>query len=391
MSELNPTQIQNAPPVDVRIGCPIVVDPKRTLPEVDLLSPLTIEGVTFRNRIVVSPMCQYSSEEGLANDWHLVHLGSRAVGGAGLIMVEASAVTRDGRITPGDMGIWGDQHIEPLARIARFLESQGTVPGIQLAHAGRKASCAPPWTGGARLKSPEQGAWDVVAPSPIPFRDDDPTPIPLDSKGIDAIVDAFAAATRRALKAGFRIIEIHMAHGYLLHEFLSPLSNHRADEYGGSFENRIRLPVRVAQAVKAELPSTSPLFVRISATDWVEGGWDLAQSVELSRALCKAGVKLIDASSGALVPYAKIPVAKGFQVPFAATIRRETGVGTGAVGMITDPQQANEIIISGAADLVFIAREMLRDPYWSIHAQQALRKPATWPIQYGYVVEAKKP
>jgi 2,4-dienoyl-CoA reductase-like NADH-dependent reductase (Old Yellow Enzyme family) len=390
MSELQPGVLQNPPPMDVRTGCPAFLDPSGTLPEVDLLSPLTIEGITFRNRIVVSPMCQYSAKEGLANDWHFVHLGSRAAGGAGLVIVEASAVTRDGRITHGDMGIWGDQHVEPLARIARFIESQGAVPGIQLAHAGRKASCDLPWLGGARLKTAEQGAWDVVAPSPIPFREDDPTPIELDHAGIDAIVDAFVAATRRALKAGFRIIELHMAHGYLLHEFLSPLSNHRTDEYGGSFENRIRLPIRVAEAVKAELPEGSPLFVRISATDWVEGGWDLAQSVELGHAFCKAGVKLIDVSSGALVPYAKIPVAKGFQVPLAATIRRETGVGTGAVGMITDASQANEIITSGAADLAFLGREELRDPYWPIHAAQALGKEAPWPTQYGYAVEPKK-
>jgi 2,4-dienoyl-CoA reductase (NADPH2) len=264
------------------------------------------------------------------------------------------------------------------------------VPGIQLAHAGRKASCAPPWTGGARLTTPEQGAWDVVAPSPIPFRDGDPTPIELDRKGIDGIVEAFAVAARRALKAGFRIIEIHMAHGYLLHEFLSPLSNKRTDEYGGSLENRFRLPLRVAGAVQAELPADSPLFVRISATDWVEDGWDLEQSVELARAFCRAGVKLIDVSSGALVPYAKIPVASGFQVPLAATIRRESGIGTGAVGMISDPQMANEIITSGAADLVFIGREELRDPYWPIRAAHALRKEATWPVQYGYAVEPKK-
>ena len=390
MSEPNPSLSTNPPPLDVRIGCPAIVDPNRTLPQVDLLSPLTIEGVTLRNRIVVSPMCQYCAVDGLADDWHLVHLGSRAVGGAGLIFVEATAVTPEGRISPGDMGIWGDQHIEPLARIARFLESQGTVPGIQLAHAGRKASCAPPFYGGARLKSTEEGAWDVVAPSPIPFNPDDPAPIELDRKGIDSVVEAFTAATRRAVAGGFRVIELHMAHGYLLHEFLSPLSNHRTDEYGGSLENRFRLPLRVVEAVKAELPEGSPLFVRISATDWVEGGWDLAQSVELGRAFCLAGVKLVDVSSGALVPYAKIPVAKNFQVPFAATIRRESGVGTGAVGMISDPREANEIITSGAADLVFVGREMLRDPYWAIHAQQALRKPSTWPLQYGYAVEPKK-
>ncbi len=390
MSESRTSVAQNPPAVDVRIGCPAFIDPTRTLPEVDLFSPLTIEGTTFRNRVVVSPMCQYCAHEGLADDWHLVHLGSRAVGGAGLIFVEATAVTRDGRISPGDMGIWGEQHVEPLARIARFLEGQGAVPGIQLAHAGRKASCAPPWTGGARLTGPAEGAWDVLAPSPIPFHNTDPTPIELDHVGIDAVVEAFGAAARRSLRAGFRIIEIHMAHGYLLHEFLSPLSNHRADEYGGSLENRFRLPLRVVAAVKAELPPESPLFVRISATDWVEGGWDLEQSVELGKAFCKAGVKVIDVSSGALVPHAKIPVAPGFQVPLAATIRRETGVGTGAVGMITDARQANDVITSGAADLVFLGREMLRDPYWAIHAAQALRKEAPWPIQYGYAADSKK-
>jgi 2,4-dienoyl-CoA reductase (NADPH2) len=334
-------------------------------------------------------MCQYCAQDGLADDWHLVHLGSRAVGGAGLVFVEATAVTAEGRITPGDMGIWGDQHIEPLARIARFIERMGAVPGIQIAHAGRKGSCEVPWKGGARLR-PDQGAWNVVAPSPIPFHEGDPPSIELDHKGIDAIVDAFAQATRRALKAGFRIIEIHMAHGYLLHEFLSPLSNQRLDDFGGSFENRIKVPIRVAEAVKAEIPPESPLFVRISATDWVEGGWDLEQSVELGHAYCKAGVKVIDVSSGALVPHAKIPVAKGYQVPFAATIRRETGVGTAAVGMITDAHQANEVITSGAADLVMIGREELRDPYWPIHAARALGKDAPWPTQYGYAVETKK-
>jgi 2,4-dienoyl-CoA reductase-like NADH-dependent reductase (Old Yellow Enzyme family) len=390
MSESQSSLLRNPPPLEVRIGCPAFIDPNRTASEVDLFSPLTIEGTTFRNRVVVSPMCQYIAEDGLASDWHLVHLGSRAAGGAGLVFVEATAVTPEGRISSGDMGIWSDQHIEPLARIARFVESQGAVPGIQIAHAGRKASCAPPWEGGDRLKTADQGAWNVLAPSPIPFHPDDPTPTELDHAGIDAILGAFVAATRRALEAGFRIIEIHMAHGYLLHEFLSPLSNHRTDEYGGSLENRIRLPVRVAEAVRAEIPAESPLFVRISATDWVEGGWDLAQSVELAHALCKAGVKLIDVSSGALVPHARIPVGPGFQVPLAATIRRESGVGTGAVGMITDARQANEVITSGAADLVFVGREMLRDPYWAIHAARTLGKDAPWPIPYGYAVESRK-
>ncbi len=390
MSELRANEVRNPPPLDIRLGCPPMIDPNRALPKIDLLTPLTIEGVTFRNRIVVSPMCQYSSVDGMANDWHLVHLGSRAVGGAGLIFVEATAVVPEGRITPGDMGIWSEAHVEPLARIARFLESQGAVPGIQLAHAGRKASCAAPFHGGRRLATPAEGGWPVVAPSPVPFREGDPDSLALDRAGIDGVVDAFVAATRRALAAGFRIIELHMAHGYLLHSFLSPLSNKRTDEYGGSLANRIRLPVRVVEAVKAAIPPESPLFVRISATDWVEGGWDLEQSIELASAFCQAGVKLIDVSSGALVPHAKIPVAPNFQVPFAAAIRRETGIGTGAVGMITEPHQADEIITSGAADLVFVGREELRDPYWAIHAQGALRRDPTWPIQYGYVVAPKK-
>jgi 2,4-dienoyl-CoA reductase (NADPH2) len=334
-------------------------------------------------------MCQYWAEDGMASDWHLVHLGSRAVGGAGLIFVEATAVTPEGRISPGDMGLWNDAQAEPLGRIARFLESQGAVPAIQLAHAGRKGSCAPPWTGGKRLTASE-GGWPVLAPSPIPFHDGDEPSVELDEAGITRIVEAFRLSARRAVNAGFRIVEIHSAHGYLLHEFLSPLSNRRTDGYGGAFENRIRPLLRVVEAVKGELPTGSPLFVRISATDWVEGGWDLEQSVALAKELCLAGVKLIDVSSGALVPYAKIPAAPGFQVPFAATIRRESGVGTGAVGMITEARQANEIITSGAADLVFLAREMLRDPYWANHAYQELNVRPTWPTPYGYVVEPRR-
>jgi 2,4-dienoyl-CoA reductase-like NADH-dependent reductase (Old Yellow Enzyme family) len=285
------------------------------VPEIDLLNPLTIRGITFRNRIVMSPMCQYSAEEGLANDWHLVHLGSRAVGGVGLVIVEATAVTRDGRISPGDMGLWSDQHIEPLARIARFIHSQGAIAGIQLAHAGRKASCKPPWLGGASLKTPEAGGWTVVGPSPLPFNGGDPIPKPLDEAAIDAIVLAFDAAARRALTAGFRVI--HAAHGYLLHEFMSPLSNQRTDQYGGSLENRLRLPLRVAERLRQTMPDELPLFVRISATDWAEGGWDVAQSVEFARRVKTLGVDLIDVSSGALVPKVRIPVAKGYQVPFA--------------------------------------------------------------------------
>ncbi|WP_435018382.1 NADH:flavin oxidoreductase/NADH oxidase [Tundrisphaera sp. TA3] len=387
MNEQPLRRAENPPPLTVRVGCPPEIPADRPLPQVDLFTPLTIEGVTFRNRVVMSPMCQYWAEDGMANDWHLVHLGSRAVGGAGLILVEATAVTADGRITPGDMGIWDDRHIEPLARIARFMESQGTVPGIQIAHAGRKGSCEAPWLGGKRLTRPEDGAWDVVGPSPIPFREGEPAPIELDEAGLDAVVEAFAAATRRARTAGFRIIEIHAAHGYLLHSFLSPLSNRRTDQYGGSLENRMRFPLRVVRAVRELIPESDPLFVRISATDWADGGWDLEQSVEFGRALCAAGVKLIDVSSGALVPHAKIPTAPGYQVPFAATIRRETGVGTGAVGMITDPRQAEEIVASGAADLVFLGRELLRNPYWTVEAEEALRgQQTTWPTPYGYAV-----
>jgi 2,4-dienoyl-CoA reductase (NADPH2) len=369
-------------------GCVADVDHDRNVPEVDVLAPLTIRGVTFRNRIAVSPMCQYCAEEGLADDWHLVHLGSRAVGGAGLVMAEATAVTRDGRITPGDLGIWDDRHVEPLTRIARFLVREGAVPGIQLAHAGRKASCDVPWKGGARLK-PEQGAWTVVAPSSVPFHEGDPPSRELDERGIDGIVAAFVAAARRALTAGFRVLEIHAAHGYLLHEFLSPLSNRRTDAYGGSLENRMRLVLRVATELRRVLPGELPLFVRLSATDWVEGGWDLPQSIALARALCPLGVDLIDCSSGGLVPKATIPVGKSYQVPFAAAIRKEVGIRTGAVGLITEPEQANEIITSGSADIVLLAREMLREPYWALKAQQALQQEPAWPVQYGYAVRRR--
>jgi 2,4-dienoyl-CoA reductase (NADPH2) len=370
-------------------GCVADVDHDRNVPEVDLLARLTVRGVTFRNRIGVSPMCQYSAAEGLADDWHLVHLGSRAVGGAGLVMVEATAVSRDGRITPGDLGIWDDRHVEPLARIAEFLRRQGAVAGIQLAHAGRKASCDLPWKGGAPL-APAQGGWPVVGPSPVPFHEDGPVPCELDEAGIDGVVAAFVAAARRALRAGFRVLEIHAAHGYLLHEFLSPLSNRRTDRYGGSLEKRMRLPLRVAEEVRRAMPDELPLFVRVSATDWVEGGWGLPQSVELARALRPLGVDLIDCSSGALVPKATIPVGRGYQVPFAAAVRKEAGVRTAAVGLITEPAQANEIITSGAADLVFLAREMLREPYWALKAQQALNQEPSWPVPYGYAVRRRK-
>ncbi|HTN67528.1 MAG TPA: NADH:flavin oxidoreductase/NADH oxidase [Burkholderiaceae bacterium] len=348
----------------------------------DLLSPLTLRGITLRNRLVMSPMCQYSAHEGMADDWHLVHYGSRAVGGAALVMVEATAVTRDGRISPGDLGLWSDAQLEPLARIARFIHGQGAVAGIQLAHAGRKASCAAPWNGGAALKTAAEGGWPVLAPSPIPFRDGDPLPLALDAAGIDDIVAAFEAAAHRALRAGFRILEIHAAHGYLLHEFLSPLSNQRQDQYGGSLENRMRLVLRVAQRLRALMPQELPLFVRLSATDWVEGGWDVGQSVQLAARLKELGVDLIDVSSGGIVPTAHIPAAKGYQVPACRRIRAEAAIPTAAVGLITDTRYANDIVIGGDADLVFLGRELLREPYWMLKAPQALGAEGHWPVQY---------
>lgn len=369
-------------------GCPAAADHDREVPEIDLLSPLAVRGVTLRNRIVMSPMCQYSSEDGLANDWHLVHLGSRAAGGVGLVVVEATAVTAEGRITPKDMGIWGDQHVEPLARVARFVHSQGAVAGIQLAHAGRKASCQPPWLGGAVIP-PGAGGWPVVGPSPVPFHDGDPAPRALDAAGIDAVVAAFEAAARRALAAGFRVVEVHAAHGYLVHEFLSPLSNLRTDEYGGSLEHRMRLTLRVAGRVREVVPADLPVFVRISATDWVEGGWDVDQSVELSRRLKELGVDLIDVSSGALTPKARIPVGKGYQVPFARRIRHEAGVMTGAVGLITEPGYADGLVTGGDADLVFVGRELLREPYWALKAQHELGQEPSWPTPYGYAVRRR--
>jgi len=370
-------------------GCPSGADHDRDVPEIDLLSPLTIRGITLRNRIVMSPMCQYIAEDGLASDWHLVHLGSRAAGGVGLIMVEATAVTPEGRITPGDLGIWGDQHVEPLARIARFVHSQGAIAGIQLAHAGRKASCERPWLGGARLKTREAGGWPVLAPSPVPFNEGDPPPIELDETGIDDVVTAFENAVRRALAAGFKLIEVHAAHGYLLHEFLSPLSNHRTDQYGGSLENRMRLVLRVCERVRALVPAELPVFVRISGTDWVEGGWDIEQSVILAQHLRDLGIDLIDVSSGALTPKARIPIGKGYQVPLARKVRCEARIMTGAVGLITEAQHANEIITAGDADLVFIARELLREPYWALKAQSELGVEPSWPIPYGYAVKRR--
>ncbi|MCE9554512.1 MAG: NADH:flavin oxidoreductase/NADH oxidase [Planctomycetes bacterium] len=370
-------------------GCSAGSDHDREVPEIDLLSPLTIRSLTLRNRIVMSPMCQYIAKEGLADDWHLVHLGSRASGGAALIFVEATAVTRDGRITPGDLGIWSDEHVAPLARIAKFVKSQGAAAGIQLAHAGRKASCDLPWQGGAGLTSPETGGWQVVGPSDLPFDESYPLPQTLDEAGINGLVSDFEAATRRALTAGFQVIEVHAAHGYLLHEFLSPLSNRRTDSYGGSLENRMRLTLRVADAVRKLVPADLPVFVRISATDWADGGWDADQSVMLAGRLKELGIDLIDVSSGGLVPKARIPVGKGYQVPLARKIRDEAGVMTGAVGLITEVQHANEIVTGGDADLVFLARELLREPYWALKAQQELGAEPTWPISYGYAVKRR--
>jgi 2,4-dienoyl-CoA reductase-like NADH-dependent reductase (Old Yellow Enzyme family) len=347
-----------------------------------LFTPLTIREVTFRNRIAVSPMCQYSSPDGFATEWHFVHLGSRAVGGAGLVMTEATAVEARGRITPGDQGIWKDEHIPALAREAAFIKQQGAVPGIQLAHAGRKASCHVPWEKNGAPIPIDAGGWQTVAPSAIPFRATDPIPLPLDPAGIRGIHDAFAAAAHRALQAGFELIELHCAHGYLAHEFLSPLSNQRSDQYGGSLENRIRFVLELARAVRHVWPERFPLFVRISAADWKEGGWNLDDSVQLARELRNLQVDLIDCSSGALVPDAVIPAAPGFQVPFAERIRREADIRTGAVGLITDPHQADEITRCGKADVVLLAREFLRDPYWPLHAARALGVDFAPPVQY---------
>jgi 2,4-dienoyl-CoA reductase-like NADH-dependent reductase (Old Yellow Enzyme family) len=346
-----------------------------------LFSPLSIGSVTLSNRIVVSPMCEYSSEDGFASDWHLVHLGSRAVGGAGLVFTEATAVTPEGRISPQDLGLWKDEHVEPLARIVSFLHAQGSHAGIQLAHAGRKASTWRPWDGEGMVP-PEKGGWTkVVAPSAVPFARNYPQPQELDRAGIAAICDAFCEAAVRADRAGFDVIEIHSAHGYLLHEFLSPLSNHRRDEYGGSFENRVRLLLEIVGGVREVWPGERPLFVRISATDWSEGGWDLPQSIELAKLLRKEGVHVLDVSSGGNV-VAPIPVGPGYQTPFSEAIRREAGILTGTVGMITDPAQASHVLRTGQADLVFIARELLRDPYWPLHAAEQLGETVSWPAQY---------
>lgn len=367
-----------------------------TLPEIStqssgdahLFSPLTIRDLTLRNRIAVSPMCQYSSDDGFANDWHLVHLGSRALGGAALVFTEAAAVEARGRISPQDLGIWKDEHISPLARVVRFIKEHGAVAGIQLAHAGRKASSLRPWEGGGFIPQ-SKGGWQTVAPSPLPFGSGDNAPIELSRSEIQSTVMAFAAAAKRALTAGFRVVEIHAAHGYLLHEFLSPLSNQRTDEYGGSFDNRIRLMSEVVQAVRAVWPEGNPLFVRISSTDWVDGGWGVDDSVALAARLKELGVDLIDCSSGGNVLRAKIPLGPGYQVPFAQRIRNEAHILTGAVGLITDAHQADSIIRDGEADLVLLARELLRDPNWPLRAAAALGQQLAPPLQYARAFPAK--
>jgi 2,4-dienoyl-CoA reductase-like NADH-dependent reductase (Old Yellow Enzyme family) len=347
-----------------------------------LFDPLAIRDVTFANRVFVSPMCQYSSANGYVNDWHFVHLGSRAAGGAGLVLTEATAVLPEGRISPQDLGIWMDDHIQPLARIVRFIHEQGSVAGIQLAHAGRKASTYPPWVNRGTVPA-SQGGWNnVVAPSALAFTNDYPLPQALSIEGIQRIVLAFAAAARRACQVGFRVIEIHAAHGYLIHEFLSPLSNQRKDAYGGSFENRTRILREIVAAVRGPWPEGAPLFVRISATDWIDGGWDIQQSVELALQLKELGADLIDCSSGGNFPHAKIPVGPGYQTQFAEQIRKEANMLTGAVGMITSPIQAEHIIVTGQADAVIIARELLRDPYWPLRAARELEQSISWPIQY---------
>jgi 2,4-dienoyl-CoA reductase-like NADH-dependent reductase (Old Yellow Enzyme family) len=347
-----------------------------------LSEPLTIKDVTLRNRIALSPMCQYTAEDGFANNWHLVHYGSRAVGGAGLIIQEATAVSAEGRISPGDLGIYGDQHIEKLKEINAFIHQHGAIAGIQLAHAGRKAGCARPREGAKQLGK-KDGGWTTLAPSSIAFQQEDAIPQSLDEDGIRKVAADFKAAAFRAHQAGYKVIEIHAAHGYLIHQFLSPLSNKRSDNYGGSFENRIRFLLEIVDAVKSAWPERLPLFIRISATDWAEGGWNLDEAIRLCSILKLRGIDLVDCSSGGLIPNVTIPVGPGFQVPFAERIRKEAGLLTGAVGLITGAVQAEDILVKELADLVIIGREFLRDPYFTLHAAQDLGDDIPWPLQYG--------
>ena len=346
-----------------------------------LFTPLKLRDVEFRNRVFVSPMCQYSSQGGLPNDWHLVHLGSRAVGGAGLVIAEATAVTPDGRISPSDLGIWSDAHEEAFRPIVRFLKAQGAAAGVQIAHAGRKASTAAAWDGGAGIDE-AHGGWTPVGPSPVPFAPDSPTPHELTPDEIERLIGEFGEAARRARGAGFDVLEIHAAHGYLLHEFLSPLTNLRTDRFGGSFVNRLAFPLAVVARVREIWPAAQPLFVRISATDWVDGGWSIDDSVALARRLKALGVDLVDCSSAGAVSHAKVPVGPGYQTPFAAAVRKEAGIATGAVGMVTSPEQAEHILATGQADVVLLAREMLRNPYWPLMAARKLEATIEWPRQY---------
>lgn len=346
-----------------------------------LFTPLTIKGITLKNRIVVSPMCQYSSIDGFATDWHLVHLGGRAVGGASMVIAEATAVSPEGRISPDDLGIWKDEHIEKLTQITAFIKEQRCIPGIQLAHAGRKASTAAPWKGKGEVAE-KDGGWVTVAPSAIAFAGHYPKPAELDSEGIDKAIADFRNATKRALEAGFEAVEIHAAHGYLLHQFLSPLSNKRTDSYGGSFANRARLLMEVIEGVKTVWPDELPLLVRISATDWADGGWDVDDSVQLARMLKNAKVDLIDVSSGGLASHQQISVGPGYQLPFASRIKRETGILTSTVGLVTDAAQAETIIANGDADVVMMARELLRNPYFPLQAAAELNSSVAWPVQY---------
>ena len=346
-----------------------------------LFSSIQIKSLLFKNRIAISPMCQYSSKDGFANDWHIVHLGSRASGGAGLIIQEATAVCPEGRISPSDLGLWKDEHIEKMQVINQFIISQNSIPGIQLAHAGRKASVSEPWNGNKPLDE-SNGGWETVAPSAIPFYSNEKAPTALDKIGIQKVISDFKSATKRAVQAGFKVVEIHAAHGYLLHQFLSPLSNLRTDEYGGNFENRIRLMLEVLEAVQSEWPTNLPLFVRISATDWAEGGWNIEESVQLSKILKEKDVDLIDVSSGGLVSHQKIALGPGYQVPFASSIKKETVILTGAVGLITEAFQAEEIVATGKADMVLFARESLRNPNLALDFAKELGADISWPKQY---------
>lgn len=373
--------ILHRPPPIRRTGSIVATNPFQEVFDV-LFSPYRMRGLELRNRVGVSPMCQYSSRDGFANDWHFVHLGAFATGGAGLVMTEAAAVAPEGRISPRDLGIWKDEHVPELRRITDFVHAQGAVAGVQLAHAGRKASTRAPWEGRG-IAPLEEGGWEEVwAPSAVRFAEGYPHPRELDGAGIRRLVDAFAGAAERSLAAGFRAVEVHAAHGYLLHEFLSPLANQRTDRYGGSFENRVRFPLEVVSAVREAWPEELPLLVRISASDWADGGWDLDQSVALAKRLGEQGVDLVDCSSGGLVPDAKIEIGPGYQVPFAERIRSDAGVATAAVGLITGARQADAIVREGRADLVFLARAMLREPRWPLLAAAELGAEIAWPPQY---------